>query len=165
VGRAAEAEAALLAADNGARTWALPSIRWRIQTSIGRLYQSQDRRKQAETAFATARVIVEDLAADVPDVELRAALLHGAQALLPRPAPPTLRRTAKDAFDGLTEREREVAALITQGRSNREIGAALVLSERTVATHVSNILAKLNVASRAQIAAWASEKGLAKRDV
>jgi DNA-binding NarL/FixJ family response regulator len=40
---------------------------------------------------------------------------------------------------------------------------ALVLSERTVATHVGNILAKLNVASRAQIAAWASEKGLATR--
>jgi len=38
----------------------------------------------------------------------------------------------------------------------------LVLSERTVATHVSNILAKLDYTTRAQIAAWASEKGLAK---
>jgi DNA-binding NarL/FixJ family response regulator len=63
-------------------------------------------------------------------------------------------------FGGLTAREREVAALVAQGRSNRDIAAALVLSERTVASHVSNILSKLEFNSRTQIAAWAIEKGL-----
>jgi DNA-binding NarL/FixJ family response regulator len=63
-------------------------------------------------------------------------------------------------FGGLTAREREVAALVARGRSNREIAAALVLGERTIETHVSNILAKLGVNSRQAIAAWAAERGL-----
>jgi non-specific serine/threonine protein kinase len=54
-----------------------------------------------------------------------------------------------------------VAALIAQGKSNREIAERLVVSERTAATHVGNILTKLNFGARAQIAAWAVEKGLA----
>ena len=83
-------------------------------------------------------------------------------AKLPHVRPLTPDRAAKQAYGGLTAREREVAALITQGKSNREIANALVLSQRTVATHVSNVLLKLNVTSRAQIAAWASEKGLGK---
>ena len=64
---------------------------------------------------------------------------------------------------GLTTREREVAALVAQGRSNREIGDQLVVSERTVEKHVENILAKLAFTSRAQIAAWAVEKALIVR--
>jgi non-specific serine/threonine protein kinase len=63
-------------------------------------------------------------------------------------------------FGGLTERERAVAALIAQGRSNRKIAEQLVVSERTVTTHVSNIFAKLGLTSRAQVATWADEKGL-----
>ena len=60
----------------------------------------------------------------------------------------------------LTPREREVATLITQGRTNREIAEALVLSERTVDSHVRNVMAKLEVSSRARIAAWAVQHGL-----
>ena len=56
--------------------------------------------------------------------------------------------------DPLTKREREVASLVAQGRSNREIADHLVLSERTVETHVSRILTKLGFASRTQLAAW-----------
>ena len=63
-------------------------------------------------------------------------------------------------FDGLTEREREVAALVAQGQTNREIAEVLFLSERTVAVHVANTLSKLGFASRAQIAAWAVTQGL-----
>jgi len=53
-----------------------------------------------------------------------------------------------------------VAALVAQGRSNREIAPSLVVSERTAEAHVSNILGKLGLSTRMQIAAWAVEKGL-----
>ena len=56
----------------------------------------------------------------------------------------------------LTRRERQVAALIALGRSNREIGAQLVIATSTAERHVANILAKLEMRSRAQIAAWAA---------
>jgi DNA-binding CsgD family transcriptional regulator len=61
----------------------------------------------------------------------------------------------------LTRREREVAALLARGSTNRQIAEALVMSERTVEWHASNILSKLGFHSRAQIAAWAVEHGLA----
>jgi DNA-binding CsgD family transcriptional regulator len=72
------------------------------------------------------------------------------------PAPP------QDAgpADPLTPREREVARLITEGRTNREIAEALVISEWTVDTHVRHILTKLELRSRTQVAAWAVEHGL-----
>ncbi|MFJ2746339.1 response regulator [Streptomyces sp. NPDC087440] len=60
----------------------------------------------------------------------------------------------------LTEREREVLSLIADGRSNREIARALVLSEKTVKTHVSNILMKLDLADRTQAALYAVRHGL-----
>ncbi|MCL2555271.1 MAG: response regulator transcription factor [Actinomycetia bacterium] len=60
----------------------------------------------------------------------------------------------------LTDREREVLALIADGRSNREIARALVLSEKTVKTHVSNILMKLDLADRTQAALWAVRNGV-----
>ncbi|WP_049577547.1 response regulator [Streptomyces sp. SBT349] len=60
----------------------------------------------------------------------------------------------------LTDREREVLALIARGRSNREIARALVLSEKTVKTHVSNILMKLDLSDRTQAALWAVRHGI-----
>jgi predicted ATPase/DNA-binding CsgD family transcriptional regulator len=54
----------------------------------------------------------------------------------------------------LTAREREVADLVASGRTNRQIAAQLVVAEGTIATHVQHILAKLDLQSRAQIAAW-----------
>jgi DNA-binding NarL/FixJ family response regulator len=99
----------------------------------------------------------------VPDDDLREAFLRGAAEQLPRPVAPTPRRAAKEAFDGLTERERDVATLIAHDRSNREIAEALVVGERTVETHISNIRSKLGFTSRRQIAAWATRKSLADR--
>ena len=60
----------------------------------------------------------------------------------------------------LTAREREVASLIAEGLSNREIAARLVIAERTAEGHVQSILNKLAFNSRAQIAVWAVEHGL-----
>jgi len=60
----------------------------------------------------------------------------------------------------LSRREREVVLLIVAGRTNREIATELAISQRTVDTHVSNILAKLELSSRAQIATWAMEQQL-----
>jgi DNA-binding NarL/FixJ family response regulator len=61
---------------------------------------------------------------------------------------------------GLTRREVEVARLVAQGRSNREIAETFVLSERTVESHVQHILTKLSFTSRAEIAAWSVRVGL-----
>jgi len=58
----------------------------------------------------------------------------------------------------LTEREREVVALIVRGRSNREIAEELVIAEGTAVRHVANILNKLDLHSRAQVAVWAMEQ-------
>jgi predicted ATPase/DNA-binding CsgD family transcriptional regulator len=66
----------------------------------------------------------------------------------------------KEQFGGLTEREREVAALIAQGKSNRDIAKAMTVGIKTVETYVTRILNKLNFDSRVQIATWAVEKGL-----
>jgi non-specific serine/threonine protein kinase len=60
----------------------------------------------------------------------------------------------------LTPRQREVAALIAQGLTNRQIAERLVVTERAAAAHVEHILDKLGVGSRAQIAVWASQHGL-----
>jgi DNA-binding CsgD family transcriptional regulator len=54
-----------------------------------------------------------------------------------------------------------VARLVAQGRTNREIGEALVISSGTARTHVEHVLTKLDVRSRAEIAAWAVAHGLA----
>jgi non-specific serine/threonine protein kinase len=60
----------------------------------------------------------------------------------------------------LTRREREVAALIARGSTNREIAAQLVIAEGTAERHVGNVLSKLGLRSRAHVAAWAVEHGL-----
>ncbi len=60
----------------------------------------------------------------------------------------------------LTRREREVAALVARGFSNREIAMALTITSRTAAAHVEHILRKLNLTSRTQIALWASTHAL-----
>jgi len=66
--------------------------------------------------------------------------------------------------DPLTERELEILKLVAQGLPNLEIAERLVISERTVRTHVSNILAKLHLANRTQVALYALREGLAHLD-
>ncbi|MCB0116414.1 MAG: response regulator transcription factor [Caldilineaceae bacterium] len=66
--------------------------------------------------------------------------------------------------DPLTEREVEVLRLVSRGLSNQEIADSLVVSERTVRTHVSNILSKLHLANRTQAALYALKEGLSRLD-
>jgi DNA-binding NarL/FixJ family response regulator len=61
---------------------------------------------------------------------------------------------------GLTEREREIAGLVSRGMANREIAEKLVLSVRTVETHVSRVLTKLGLRTRGELTVWAHEEGL-----
>ena len=67
---------------------------------------------------------------------------------------------AAAAPPGRTPRERQVAALVAGGSSNKAIAEELVISPATAARHVANILAKLGFSSRAQIAAWAADRQL-----
>lgn len=76
------------------------------------------------------------------------------------PLLPTATPATEETLDGLTGREREVAALIGLGKTNGEIATELVLSKRTVETHVSHILSKLEMTSCAQIVRWAIDRGL-----
>lgn len=141
---------------------AVPSpIGWRAHALRGRALAAQGRRAEAGPAYRSTRWTIEELAKRIDDADLRQMFLMRAGAQLPQMRPATeVRARAKERFGGLTEREREVASLIAQGRSNREIAAALTLSDRTVAVHVANILSKLDFTSRVRIAAWATANGL-----
>ena len=162
--RPAEAETALQAAQAGAVKQDLRPLLWRIAIDLGNLYQAQRRDEETEHAFATAQELIEELATPITDIALRTHFLQQATALLPRQEPLSPRRAAKRAFGGLTEREREVAVLIAQGKANREIAEILVVNYRTIEKHIENILSKLGFTSRAQIAVWAIEKGLGKKE-
>jgi NarL family two-component system response regulator LiaR len=77
-----------------------------------------------------------------------------------------LQGAAKDAFNPFTElseRELEVLKLIADGASNEEIAAKLVISEKTVKSHVSNILSKLHVVDRTQAAVYAWREGVVRK--
>jgi len=67
-------------------------------------------------------------------------------------------RTGAEAPGGLTRRELEIAGLLAEGLTNREIAARLVIAQRTAETHVDHILSKLGMTSRAQVAAWIAEQ-------
>ncbi len=131
---------------------ALPLV-WRIQLSLGKLFRREEH-------FNAARAVIGQIAENIPEGSLRDTFLAGAHAQVPAARAPTPRQIAKKEFGGLTPREREIAAMIAQGKTNREIAETLVVSERTVETHVTNVLTKLGFESRTRIAAWAVEKKL-----
>jgi DNA-binding CsgD family transcriptional regulator len=155
-----EAKIALETAREIAAAQGVRPMLWRIAVILGKLYQVQGRNTEAEEAFANARTLIEELAATIADEPLHDNFLRQATAMLPQTRSLSPARAMKQTFGGLTMREREVAVLIARGKSNREIADVLVVSERTIETHVSSILSKLNFTSRTQIATWAIEKGL-----
>ncbi|WP_062356896.1 response regulator [Herbidospora yilanensis] len=99
---------------------------------------------------------------DVDPAALVSAIraVHGGQVALAPEAAEAMLAPSSEAV-ALTDREREVLALIAGGRSNREIARALDVAEKTVKTHVSNVLMKLGVQDRTQAALYAVRHGLA----
>jgi non-specific serine/threonine protein kinase len=141
----------------GARGWL-----WRIHLALGKVYQMQAKGAEADQEYNTARSIITELTDSIQVQALRVSFWEQALGMLPAQRAVSARKAIKSEFDGLTVREREVAALIARGESNREIAAGLVVSERTIESHVTNILTKLGFSSRARIAVWAADKGLVK---
>ncbi len=131
-----------------------------LYATQARLCIARDDNAAAECALASARGIIDAVASDLHSASSAGApavaeqYVERATASLPEIPSLVHRASPKSAAAGLTPREREVAALVAQGQSNRAIAETLVLSERTAERHVANIMNKLGHSSRAQIAAW-----------
>ncbi|MDP8967785.1 MAG: helix-turn-helix transcriptional regulator, partial [Actinomycetota bacterium] len=141
-----DAQGALVALRSAWRAWAEASVPYeaaRTRELMGRACRALGDEEAAALELEAARRVLAELGA-VHDVARIDAL--GA--------------TTAPAPGGLTARELEVLALVAAGRTNRAIADALVLSERTVERHVSNIFAKLRVASRSAATAYAYEHRL-----
>jgi DNA-binding CsgD family transcriptional regulator/tetratricopeptide (TPR) repeat protein len=118
-----------------------------LEAAAGELVAAGDR-DQGRAAFIQAMEIYTSLGAAADAARLQAVFrAHGI-----RRGPRAKHRTARRGWDSLTQTEVRVAGLVGEGMSNPEIAAKLLLSRRTVATHVSHILKKLDVHSRTDIA-------------
>jgi len=137
---------------------------WRIAASKGAMELAQRHRLAARESFDAARLAAADLVASLEEPALVAAFRSYVDTVAPPPAERTPGQAAKAAYGGLTRRERDTAALVAQGKSNRLIARSLGISERTVEGYVAAALSKLGFASRSQIAVWAAEQGLAAPD-
>ncbi len=160
----AEAERRLNLALN---TFVELGTRWQAGVTLfelGELARAQANSVLARDYFTRALAAFEEMRAAPDLARTRAALVQVEEFALTELAQEHKAKAevepAKDKFGGLTPREREVAALIAQGKSNPQIAAALVVSERTVTTHVTHILSKLGFSSRTQIASWATAQRL-----
>lgn len=144
-----DAAAALPEGRRAAQTWGAVGCPFEVarsQVAVGRALTALGDDESAKGVLRTARSAFESLGA-APSITEVDALLVGADPPARAPA-------------GLTSREVEVLRLVAAGSSNRQIASALVLSERTVARHLSNIFTKLGVGSRTGAAAFAYENGL-----
>jgi non-specific serine/threonine protein kinase len=127
--------------------------------------RSPDEQKFVERWLQSARTALTEGAASAARAEGQALRLEDAIqfALDPRDATPTpLTPPPRPVRSLLSSREQEVAILLARGLSNPQVAAELVISVHTAQRHVENILAKLGLNSRAQVAAWAVSQGLAK---
>ncbi|HEY6410856.1 MAG TPA: hypothetical protein VIY29_25665, partial [Ktedonobacteraceae bacterium] len=127
LGRMEEALAVLCSARDAAQRQGARPFLWRICVTLGKYYRTQASRQRAEEAFALARTTLEELASTVPDHDLRDHFLRHATAHLPPLRQPSPHHAVRQAFGGLTEREREVAVLIAQGKSSRAIADELMV--------------------------------------
>jgi DNA-binding CsgD family transcriptional regulator len=141
-----DSKAALTKLRSAHRAWRdleAPHEAARVRLLVGLACRERGDHASAELEFEAARRALEELGAG-PDLE-RLARLAGS----PRPG-------------GLSRRESEVLTLVAAGKTNRAIATELFISEKTVARHVSNILAKLRLSSRAEATAYAYKHGLAR---
>ncbi len=129
-----------------------------LEAAAGEFVRSGDR-GQARAAFTRSVEIYGSLGAAADIARLQASFrAHGI-----RRGPHAKHRQARSGWDSLTPTETKIAALVEAGLSNPEIAAKLLLSRRTVATHVSHILKKLDVHSRTDIAREAALRTIAPR--
>ncbi len=129
-----------------------------LEAAAGEFVATGDR-GQARAAFTRAVEIHTSLGAAADVVRLQAMFrAHGI-----RRGPRSKHRQARSGWDSLTPAETKIAALVEEGLSNPEIAARLLLSRRTIATHVSHILKKLDVHSRTDIAREAALRTIASR--
>lgn len=135
-----------------------------ILRDLAAVLLAQNRPEETEQTLNAARQIITELAATLkhstPD--LAEHFTTHALSSLPVISTASTEQTLKQQFGGLTAREREIAALVGQGKTNREIAETLILSERTAERHIANIMLKLNFNTRAQIAVWVVEKRLSQ---
>ena len=129
-----------------------------LEAAAGHFVDADDR-GQARMAFTSAVEVYTSLGAAADVARLQAAFrAHGI-----RRGPHSKHRRAHSGWDSLTPTEIKVAAFVGEGLSNPEIAARLLLSRRTVATHVSHILKKLEVNSRTDIARESALRTIASR--
>jgi NarL family two-component system response regulator LiaR len=119
--------------------------------------------KAGAISYLLKDVQPEELARAIRAAQRGEAVLHSevAAKLMQEFSAP---RTADNPVEQLTEREMDVLRLIAKGQSNKEIADTLVISEKTVKTHVSNILSKLHLADRTQAAIYALRQRLVPMD-
>ncbi len=143
-----------------------PNTRIIILTSFGEEDQVLPAIRAGAQGYLLKDISPNELAQAVREAYLGKVQLHPevARKLMSAVAAqeePRTSRPAACAEDRLTDREREVLQLIADGRNNREIAERLFISEKTVKTHVSNILSKLHLDDRTQAAIYALRHGLA----
>jgi DNA-binding CsgD family transcriptional regulator len=117
--------------------------------------RSADRTTEARAALAAALDLYDRLDATWDASRARARLREAGI----RSRRPVLAQRAKTGWEALTDTERKVAELVAEGYSNPDIAARMFISRRTVQSHVSSILTKLNVTSRVELAVTASRHG------
>ena len=159
--RWADATASLGAAGDEARRQGARPLLWRIDAVQGAVHLGERRRLDARRRFDAARSTAAELVAGLDETALVAAFRAGVDLLAPPRPERTAGQAAKAAHGGLTRRERDTAALIAHGKSNRAIARSLGIGERTVEGYVAAALSKLGFSSRAQLAVWAAGHGLA----
>jgi DNA-binding CsgD family transcriptional regulator len=154
-----EAEALLLRTRDVLRWQGARSMVWRCELALADLFEASGRRDEAQRTYQVSWQALESIAAGLAaHPTLRDQLVQRALRRFPR----GYRRTASTVTPSgrlgvLTRREHEIASLIATGQTNREIAGVLVLGERTIETHVSNVLNKLGLGSRREVARWVEE--------
>jgi two-component system, NarL family, response regulator LiaR len=106
----------------------------------------------------------DDLAAAIKQAHAGEAVLHPRVAARMVKEVQGIREEKGNPFTELTDRELDVLRLIADGKSNQEIAEMLVISEKTVKSHVSNLLSKLHLVDRTQAAVFAWREGIVRRD-